>query len=258
VGVGVGVTLPSAAGLGGGGAEDVAAGDGDGGGVDRVGPLVGGGAVVGGGAGVVDGVDGAEATVDGAADVPRAPVVVIGGLGPAGAVVLGTGGNCPVRVGAGTAVAGRGATRGGNGSGAVARDAVTGAGLWVHRSTGPSFIPQNATPSTAAIVDGTVYIGFPDGRVTALDRATGAVRWSRLLEGRPYLGGDASSPAVSGNTVFVGSNNGKLYSLDRATGEVRFTYDVGTWVSAGPAVSGNAVVAGAWDGNLYTFTGRAG
>lgn len=136
----------------------------------------------------------------------------------------------------------------------VARDAVTGQNLWTYRSPGTSNIPGNATPASAAVADGTVYMGFPDGNVTALDAASGQVLWTRLLPGKLDFGGVHSSPAVSGGTVYVGSNNGFAYALDRTTGEVLWEREVGAWVSAGPAVSGNTVVFGAWDGNLYAFT----
>ena len=141
----------------------------------------------------------------------------------------------------------------GAGNGLVARDGATGEVLWVHRSAGPSFLRQNATPATPAAVDGIVYMGFPDGRVTALDAATGTVIWSRALPGEPDFGGVHSSPAVSGDTVYVGSNNGFFYALDRASGAVRWEREIGAWVGAGPAISGNAIVFGAWDGNLYAF-----
>lgn len=136
----------------------------------------------------------------------------------------------------------------------VARDAETGKDLWTYRSPGTSHIRGNATPASAAVVDNTVYMGFPDGNVTALDAATGSVVWSRTLPGRLDFGGVHSSPAVSGDTVYVGSNNGSAYALDRGTGAIVWEREIGTWVGAGPAVSGNSVVFGAWDGNLYTFT----
>jgi len=144
----------------------------------------------------------------------------------------------------------------GSNNGVIARDAATGTDLWTYRSPDPSYIPVNATPSAPAVVDGTLYMGFPDGRVTALDVETGEVVWSVRLPGKPYLGGVLSPPAVSGDTVFVGSNGGRLYALDRATGAEQWSYEIGTWVASGPAVSGNVLVAGAWDGNLYAFVAR--
>lgn len=141
-------------------------------------------------------------------------------------------------------------------NGLVARDGATGEVLWVHRSAGPSHLRQNATPATPAAVGAVVYMGFPDGRVTALDAASGSVIWNRTLPGRLDFGGVHSSPAVSGDTVYVGSNNGSFYALDRASGEIVWEREIGTWVGAGPAISGNAVVFGAWDGNLYAFAER--
>ncbi|MGH2970431.1 MAG: PQQ-binding-like beta-propeller repeat protein [Solirubrobacteraceae bacterium] len=144
----------------------------------------------------------------------------------------------------------------GSGNGLVARDGATGQVPWVHRSPGTSYLRQNATPSTAAAAGGVVYMGFPDGNVTALDAATGQVVWNRSLPGRPDFGGVHSSPAVSGDVVYVGSNNGSYYALDRVSGEIEWEREIGTWVGAGPAISGNALVFGAWDGNLYTFAER--
>jgi outer membrane protein assembly factor BamB len=138
----------------------------------------------------------------------------------------------------------------------IARDAATGGDLWQHQSPDASWIPQNATPSAPAVVGETLYMGFPNGRVTALDVASGAVVWSVRLPGQAYLGGVLSPPAVSGDTVYVGANNGRLYGLDRATGAELWSFEIGTWVASGPAISGNALLAGAWDGNLYAFAER--
>lgn len=142
----------------------------------------------------------------------------------------------------------------GSGNGVIARDAATGADLWTYRSPGPSQVPGNATPSMPAVHDGALYMGFPDGRVTALTADGGQVLWSTRLPGRPYFDGILSSPAVTGDTLFIGSNNGTLYGLDRHTGQPLWEYEIGTWVASSPAVSGNAVVVGGYDGNLYAFT----
>ncbi|MCI2420256.1 PQQ-binding-like beta-propeller repeat protein [Saccharopolyspora sp. K220] len=143
----------------------------------------------------------------------------------------------------------------GYGNAVIARDATTGTRLWTYQSPDSGF--GDSTSAAPAVAGNTLYMGFPDGRVTALDVSTGTVVWSVRLPGRPYHGGVSSSPAVSGNTVYVGANDGHLYGLDRTTGAQRFSYEIGTRVASGPAISGNALLAGAWDGNLYAFTGRA-
>ncbi|MCI2420255.1 PQQ-binding-like beta-propeller repeat protein [Saccharopolyspora sp. K220] len=138
----------------------------------------------------------------------------------------------------------------------IARDGTTGADLWSYTSPDASWLPGNATASAPAVVGDTMYMGFPDGRVTALNAATGAVVWSVRLPGKPYLGGVLSSPAVSGDTVYIGSNDGHLYGLDRLTGATVWNYEIGTWVASSPAISGNTMITGAWDGNLYAFTAK--
>ncbi len=85
-------------------------------------------------------------------------------------------------------------------------------------------------------------MGFPDGRVTALNVATGAVVWTVRLPGKPYLGGVLSAPAVSGNTLYIGNNDGHVYALDRTNGATVWSYEIGAWVASAPAVSGNALL----------------
>jgi outer membrane protein assembly factor BamB len=54
-----------------------------------------------------------------------------------------------------------------------------------------------------------VYIGGSDGKVYALDTATGRLRWA-------YTTGSHvdSSPAVAGGTVYAESDDGTVYALD--------------------------------------------
>ncbi len=142
----------------------------------------------------------------------------------------------------------------GSNNGVVARDAKTGADLWTYTSTDTSWIPQNATASAPAIAGDRAYMGFPDGRVTALNVATGAVAWSVRLPGKPYFGGVLSAPAISGEHLYIGNNDGKLYALRLSDGALEWSYEIGTWVASSPAISGNTLLVGAWDGNLYAFS----
>lgn len=141
----------------------------------------------------------------------------------------------------------------------TALDGATGGTLWTYQSPDSARsdlaydIYEPITPSSPAVSNGVVYMGFPDGYVSAHRAASGERLWSYRTRG-----GVMSSPAVSGDVVYVGSNDGNLYALDADTGVERWSFEIGAWVASSPAVSGNALIVGAFDGNLYAFTGRPG
>jgi alcohol dehydrogenase (cytochrome c)/methanol dehydrogenase (cytochrome c) subunit 1 len=83
------------------------------------------------------------------------------------------------------------------------------------------------------------------GTFTAIDVATGTVRWQRAMPA-PMLGG----ATVAGDLVFAGSVSGILYGFDAATGAIRWQRDLGAGFGSAPvvyAIGGReyiAVVAG--------------
>ena len=71
--------------------------------------------------------------------------------------------------------------------------------------------------SSAALHEGTLYIGSGDGRLYALDSRTGAQRW-QFRTGRAI----SSTPAVADGLVFVGSRDNTVWAVDARTGEERW------------------------------------
>jgi len=115
--------------------------------------------------------------------------------------------------------------------------------------------------SSAAVSGGRVFFGSGDGRVYALDAATGALAWKHET-------GDVvhASPAVADGTVYVGSWDGRLYALDAATGAQRWAYQAGVdplihnqqGFQSSAAVVDGTVFVGCRDGHLYAIDARAG
>ena len=71
--------------------------------------------------------------------------------------------------------------------------------------------------SSAAIADGTVYVGAGNGDLLAIDLETGKLRWK-------YATGSQigeSSPAVGGGRVFVGDLAGIVHAVDARSGKPR-------------------------------------
>ncbi len=84
---------------------------------------------------------------------------------------------------------------------------------------GSGFSPSESTP---LVIDGTMYMATPYGRVVALEPTTGKEIWafplpsgSASTRGIEYWSGDSRTPPQ----IVFGSGDGKLYSLDAKTGK---------------------------------------
>ena len=153
----------------------------------------------------------------------------------------------------------------------LAVDAATGRQRW--KLTTGALMPWpwghesgDVYTSSPAFVDGIVYFGAGDGRVYAVDAASGRERWRAQTGGRVR-----GSPAVDDARVYVGAADGRVYAFDRATGAERwrfetegvklksgdFGYDRRT-VQSSPSVSNGTVFVGARDGWIYAIDAASG
>ena len=115
------------------------------------------------------------------------------------------------------------------------------------------------TESSPLVANGRVYVGDWRGKVYALDKHTGRIRWS-FQTGDKVKGG----VALSGSRLFVGSYDGHVYALNahtgrliwRASGQPRLGGS-GTFYST-PAVAYGRVYIGSTDGKMYSFGATSG
>ena len=120
-----------------------------------------------------------------------------------------------------------------------------------------------------AFADGKLYLISTDGKVEALDAATGKTLWkqsTRVGDGiwpfkhkKPgpdarYAGG----PAVSGNLLVVGTLDGHVYAMDAATGKQLWSAEVDDEVISPPAIDAGVVYARTNSGNVYAFDANSG
>jgi outer membrane protein assembly factor BamB len=163
--------------------------------------------------------------------------------------------------------------------------AGSGRRLWLRR-IGP-------TESSPLVADGAVYVGDWDGRVWALDAATGRTRWVVQLHGaikgslalsggRLFIGtygGDVvalsaiggrtiwrsgghgriySSPAVAYGRVYIGSLDGGVYAFGAGTGHLLWAHATGGYVYASPAVWRKRILVGSYNHHFYAFDAGTG
>ena len=126
-----------------------------------------------------------------------------------------------------------------------ALDLGTGAERWVHRTEGDTLdskkfgFDRRAVQGSAAIADGSVFVGSRDGAVYALDELTGVRRWRVSHHGSWVIG----SPAVYATKVFAGSSDGHfIHALDPMSGREIWNLQTGANVLASPLVVGNSLV----------------
>jgi outer membrane protein assembly factor BamB len=113
--------------------------------------------------------------------------------------------------------------------------------------------------SSPVVVGASVYVGDWNGRVWALRRRTGKVRWVTKLRAQVKSG-----LAISGDRVYVGDYSGHLYSLNANSGKIVWQAKVqprfgstGNFYAT-PTLAYGRVYIGATDGKLYSFGASSG
>jgi outer membrane protein assembly factor BamB len=133
-----------------------------------------------------------------------------------------------------------------------------------------SFHTKGMVFSSPAVSVGTVYVGSTDGRLYALDLASGIKRWEYKTGGRVV-----SSPAISNGAVFFESYDGNLYAVNATSGALKWKFSTGgehrfmakhlhgiepaaesmpdpfDFYLSSPAVWNGTVYFGSGDGNVY-------
>lgn len=107
--------------------------------------------------------------------------------------------------------------------------------------------PIGVTRERPSIEGGNLFVPLEDGRVLALDLATGKQKWERQLHGAP------TEVLPFADRVFVGSADKHLYCLDTDDGEVAWRQQIGAALRGKPAAHETRVYVVALDNLLRAF-----
>lgn len=157
-------------------------------------------------------------------------------------------------------------------------DATTGASKWTFATGGehrfiakhihgmqpdnePMPDPFDFFLSSPAVANGVVYFGSGDGRIYAVDAASGALKW-QVQTGNVVH----ASPAIANGVVYIGGWDTLFRALDAATGRELWTFKTGddevihnqTGIQSSAAVTDGVVYFGCRDAHLYAVDARTG
>ena len=103
-------------------------------------------------------------------------------------------------------------------------------------------------PYPLALSRDTVYAATVQGKVVALNAATGEELWSTELDSEI-----TAPPTVAGDTVLIGAENGRVLGLNASTGIVEWNFQIGGKITGSPVAVGKTIFVASHDGKLYAL-----
>ena len=119
-----------------------------------------------------------------------------------------------------------------------------------------TFDAGEAIESSAAIVDGAVYVGSTKGELVAIDLQSGKLRWTYSTGQNGSIG--ESSAASADGAVFIGDLAGLVHAVSASDGRQIWTFKTDGEVKSSPVVVDDLVLIGSYDTHLTRSTGAPG
>ena len=110
--------------------------------------------------------------------------------------------------------------------------------------------------SSAAIADGTVYVGSSKGELLAIDLETGKLKWKYSTGEGGFIA--ESSPALAADAVFIGDLGGVLHAVNIRDGRKLWTFKADDEIRSSPVVLNDLVLIGSYDTHLYALEQKTG
>ncbi|ASD63693.1 outer membrane protein assembly factor BamB family protein [Bdellovibrio bacteriovorus] len=136
-----------------------------------------------------------------------------------------------------------------------ALDASTGHQVWLYSRQDTSQFSIRGG-SQAALNNGTLYVGFSDGSVVALNAKTGSSLWEVQLNRNKRFRDIDATPVVEGNQLYVAGYDDKLYCLSADKGEVVWRIDGGGY--SGVTVVGDKLIYPTTNGEVQALNKASG
>ena len=109
-----------------------------------------------------------------------------------------------------------------------------------------TFQSDDMIESTAAVADGTVYVGALDGILYAIDAQTGEKRWTYQANSSIK-----ASPAIHDGVIYFGDGDGVFHAVDINTHKTKWQFSTEGEIISSANFAGDRVLFGSYDGFLY-------
>ncbi|HWZ33359.1 MAG TPA: PQQ-binding-like beta-propeller repeat protein [Bryobacteraceae bacterium] len=117
-----------------------------------------------------------------------------------------------------------------------------------------TFEAGDSIESSAAIVDGVVYVGSQSADLIAVNLADGKLLWKYKVKD----GIGESSPAVHAGIAVIGDLSGTVHAVNAKDGKGLWTFPASGEIKASPVIVDDKVILGSYDGNLYCLSLKDG
>lgn len=136
-----------------------------------------------------------------------------------------------------------------------ALDAATGHQVWLYSRQDTSQFSIRGG-SQAALSNGTLYVGFSDGSVVALNAKTGSSLWEVQLNRNKRFRDIDATPVVDNGQIYVAGYDDKLYCISADKGEVVWRIDGGGY--SGVTVVGDKLIYPTTNGEVQALNKASG
>lgn len=136
-----------------------------------------------------------------------------------------------------------------------ALDGQTGKQLWFYNRGDISSLSVRGG-TTPAIFNGTLYVGFSDGYIVALNSKDGSMVWERKINSNPKFVDVDGSPVVDKDFIWVSSFDGALLCLSRNDGQVLWRVDDGGAVPV--TIEGDVLYYASLNQKIYALNKKTG
>ena len=116
-----------------------------------------------------------------------------------------------------------------------------------------TFQSDDMIESTAAVADGTVYVGALDGILYAIDAQTGEKRWTYQANSSIK-----ASPAIHDGVIYFGDGDGMFHAVDINTQKMKWQFSTEGEIISSANFAGDRVLFGSYDGFLYCLNRENG